>query len=1129
MIDTGSNKSFLSPNRVHLQNCESIDKVSITNVRGKFIVDKCASFNPFPNSKFSYKEKFLIFDANSFFDGVIGLQFLQKIKAVIDCNKMKLDLPDISYNLKRKFPDSIRIHLKPTEQKLIKVKVSNNGDFLIPKDIYITPTICINKGIYNATKNHAFLSFSNNSTNTCSFVMSTNNSVLKNADINNFDTIDQNKYLADMQEVNKQIFSRVNIQNLNIQERTELYKIIIKHKKCFHNDSDKLTCTSAVTHAIHTVDQVPVFQKSYKYPYVYKDEVKRQISKLLDQGIIQHSSSPWSAPIWIVPKKKDNSGINKVRIVCDYRKLNEKTISDKYPIPDITDILDKLGKCQYFSVLDLAQGFHQVKIRKEDVPKTAFAVENGKYEWKRMPFGLKNAPATFQRVLDDILRDLIGKSCLIFMDDIICFGTSLQESIQNLDKVLQKLSEYNLKVQIDKCAFLQKEVEFLGHVVTRDGIKPNPNKIKAIKDWPIPKNQKELRGFLGIMGYYRRFIRDFAKIVKPLTIQLKKDQQITHTPDFVDTINKCKNILSSSDILSYPDFSQNFILTTDASNYCLGAVLSQKIKNVERPIAFASRTLQKNEINYSTTEKEMLAIIWATKYFRPYLYGRRFLLITDHQPLIYLNSNPQNAKLIRWRLVLNDFEFDIEYKKGVQNVVADSLSRINHAEINLNMSMENNAPSEIDTIHSADTSDDFYISSTELPINNFPNQIILKIGPQNFKSDQIFQNAIRHTIQEPKFTDKNIPEILRKTLDYRKTNAILCPTDVIQTIQETYKQYFAQNKKLRLQISHKLVQDIYSDLEQTKIIEDTHLRAHRGIEENFKVISQKYFFPNLKNKIKTFISMCKTCKQAKYDRKPYNLAIEKTPIPTRPFQILHIDVYFANKQIFLSCVDKFSRYGILIPLKSRSTPDIKKALIKIFTSYPQPQLLVSDNESALKSIEIRGFLESLKIDTYYTPSNRSEMNGIVERFHSTIAEIYRCMKSKHPKLVTKSLLKICVSLYNNTIHSATKFTPNEIIFSSNVEKNLPINIEEIMEKKDKLYDQVIINLINKQKSDTKLHNKNTENNPNFQKDEIIYVDRKGIKNKTKNKFEPMTVKENNNKTVTVNDGRKIHKANIRRK
>ena len=219
---------------------------------------------------------------------------------------------------------------------------------------------------------------------------------------------------------------------------------------------------------------------------------------------------------------------------------------------------------------------------------------------------------------------------------------------------------------------------------------------------------------------------------------------------------------------------------------------------------------------------------------------------------------------------------------------------------------------------------------------------------------------------------------------------------------------------------------------------------------------------------------------------------------------------------------------MLISLKSRSTPDIKKALIKIFTSYPQPSLLISDNESALKSIEIRGFLDSLKINTYYTPSNKSETNGIVERFHSTIAEIARCIKPQYPKISIKSLIKLAVSLYNNTIHSATNYTPNEILFGTKTNKNLPTKIDEIMAQKDVIHDEVIINLKNKQNKDMKIHNKTAENAPKFESNDVILVNRKGIKNKLKKKFESANVKQNNDKTVLTSDNRKIHKTNIKR-
>ena len=280
-------------------------------------------------------------------------------------------------------------------------------------------------------------------------------------------------------------------------------------------EGDKLTFTNAIKHHINTKDDIPVYTKSYRYPYCHKEEVQNQIDKLLEQGIISPSNSPWSSPIWIVPKKNFLQGVPKWRLVIDYRKVNQKTISDRYPIPNITEILDKLGRSIYFTTLDLASGFHQIEVFEKDIPKTAFSVDNGHYEFLRMPFGLKNAPSTLQRVLDDILRPHIGKQCLVYMDDIIVFSTSLQEHMINLREIFETLRKYDLKIQLEKTKFLHKEVAFLGHIVTPEGVKPNPEKNSIIPKWPIPKSEKELRTFLGVIGYYRKFIQDFAKITKP--------------------------------------------------------------------------------------------------------------------------------------------------------------------------------------------------------------------------------------------------------------------------------------------------------------------------------------------------------------------------------------------------------------------------------------------------------------------------------------------------------------------------------------------------------------------------------------------------------------------------------------
>lgn len=394
-------------------------------------------------------------------------------------------------------------------------------------------------------------------------------------------------------------------------------------------------------------------------------------------------------------KKIDASGKQKWRLVVDFRKLNEKTIDDKYPIPNIADVLDKLGKCQYFTTLDLASGFYQVEMSSEDIPKTAFNVEHGHFEFLRMPMGLKNSPSTFQRVMDNVLRGLQNVICLVYLDDIIVFSTSLQEHIINLEKVFQRLRESNFKIQMDKSEFLKLETAYLGHVITREGIKPNPDKITSIQNYPIPQTTKQIKQFLGLIGYYRKFVPDFAKITKPLTLCLKKGRKITLDSDYIDCFEKCKTLLTNDPILQYPDFNREFILTTDASNVALGAILSQGIVGSDKPISYASRTLNESELNYSTIEKELLAIVWATKYFRPYLFGRKFKIITDHKPLQWLmNVKEPNSRLTRWRLKLSEYNYTVIYKKGKSNTNADALSRI---ELHVEQTDEINKPKDART------------------------------------------------------------------------------------------------------------------------------------------------------------------------------------------------------------------------------------------------------------------------------------------------------------------------------------------------------------------------------------------------------------------------------------------------
>lgn len=475
--------------------------------------------------------------------------------------------------------------------------------------------------------------------------------------------------LSTMTNLNEEI----RIGHLNSEEKREILKLVKQFQDIFYKDGDSLTFTNEVKHKLNTSNDSPIYTKIYRYPYAQKPEVDKQIQEMLDNKIIRHSDSPYNAPIWVVPKKIDASGKIKWRIVIDYRKLNDATKEDKYPIPNIEDLLSKLGKSNYFTVLDLAKGFHQIEIYPPDIEKTAFSTQDGHYEFIRMPFGLKNAPATFQRMMNNVLREQIGKICYVYMDDIVIFSTSLQEHIQSLKTVFQRHREVNLKVQLDKTEFLRKETNLLGHVITPNGIKANPDKIKAIQNYPIPKTLKEIRSFLGITGYYQKFIKDYAKIAKPLTAATRKGITIVHSESFVKCFETLKTLLTSDPILAYPDFNKPFTLTTDASLYALGAILSQE----GRPIAYASKTLDNAQCNYDTTERELLAVVWACKQFRHYLYGVKFHLQTDHRALVWLsNLQEPNSKLQRWKIKRNEYNFDIKHIQGKDNIIADALSTL---------------------------------------------------------------------------------------------------------------------------------------------------------------------------------------------------------------------------------------------------------------------------------------------------------------------------------------------------------------------------------------------------------------------------------------------------------------------
>lgn len=474
----------------------------------------------------------------------------------------------------------------------------------------------------------------------------------------------------------KEIHSFLKLDHLNLEERHSIENIIKKFSHLFHLPTEPLGHTNIISHKIITTDNVPIATKQYRFPPIHKAEINRQITEMLATDIVTPSISPYNAPLWIVPKKPDSEGNKRWRLVIDYRSLNAKTVPDAYPLPNICEILDQLGGAKYFSILDLTSGFHQIPMFTGDEEKTAFSTPYGHYHFNRMPFGLRNAPATFQRLMDSVLAGLQGSEMFVYLDDIVIYSSSLREHEIKFNKLARRLEAANLKLQPGKCEFLRKEVIYLGHIITEKGVKPDPCKTNAVSMFPEPKNIKQIRQFLGLVGFYRRFIPQFSQIAKPLSNLLKKNTRFLWTKHQTEAFTILKNQICSEPILQYPDFSKKFILTTDASNTAIGAVLSQNHSGHDLPISFCSRVLNAAEMNYATVEKELLAIVYSVNYFRPYLYGHKFTLMTDHRPLLWLhNFKDPSSRLIRWRLKLLEYDYEIQYQPGKTNHVADALSR----------------------------------------------------------------------------------------------------------------------------------------------------------------------------------------------------------------------------------------------------------------------------------------------------------------------------------------------------------------------------------------------------------------------------------------------------------------------
>lgn len=1088
LIDTGSSASFINPDAAHKYFSPKTDDESFlvrtahgTSLAGTSTMVPCDELFQIPNLNL----KFYLFSFHSRFDLLLGLDNLRTIGASINLLNNSLNTETIQIPLRYLNLELNEIHnINSRSIQQIKVTIDNleTGDAIVPYQ-KLGP-VEIPQSLVRVKNFETHVRVLNSSETNAKFnqtspiiVEPIDHKTFQDPSGPNLNSFNKSKFKFDL--------GQLRLDHMNEEEKSEITKLVIKYSDIFHQEGTPLSFTNEVKHVIRTTDEIPVYSKNYRFPQIHLEELDKQMEELLQQGIVRDSQSPWNAPIWIVPKKKDNTGASHFRVVVDYRGLNEKTIEDKYPLPQISELLDKLGRCQYFSTIDLKSGFHQIEMDPSSIAKTAFSTPTRHLEWTRVPFGLRNAPSTFQRVMDNILRGIANEHCCVYLDDIIVFSTSLPEHIQRLESVFKRLRGANLKIQLTKTDFLKREIAYLGHIVTPEGVKPNPDKISAIKEYPIPKSTKEIKGFLGLLGYYRKFIKDFAHITKPMTKCLKKDSRINiNDPEYRRCFEFCKTLLCNNPILQYPDFQKPFRLTTDASNFALGAVLSQVTDNSDLPIAYASRTLNESEQKYSPIEKELLAIVWAVGYFRPYLFGRKFTIFSDHRPLQWLFSHKEpSSRLFAWKTKLQAYDFEIIYKRGALNTNADALSRIqietptlNILDIEQNLSDALNQRLDlspnmvrdiadsvianvdskeggVDSDHLSTTSGATILSGHTVHSNfigNLAATVPIRDQPINTCLNQIILTTVNHPIKGPVKIEKLFGTKTRMFFRLSDSNF---ETELVQLIKEyihpkvKYGIYFETNvydkfskivmnnftsSEIDITSYTKRLIDVLNETDQIELISKYHQGCtnHRGIDETYERIKREYYWPNLRTSIQKIINNCELCLKCKYERSPLKLKYNVTPTASRPLETLHVDKFTIDNSKFLTIIDTFSRYAQAYPISASTGVEIVNGLMKFFSHHGVPNNIVSDNGTEFQNALVKELMALHKIEIHFISSQHPESNGIIERFHSTLIEHMRLLNNREEfkNTSTRNKINYAIVAYNNSIHSVTKLSPFELLY-----------------------------------------------------------------------------------------------------
>ncbi|XP_078518423.1 LOW QUALITY PROTEIN: retrotransposon-like protein 1 [Lissotriton helveticus] len=780
--------------------------------------------------------------------------------------------------------------------------------------------------------------------------------------------------------------------------------------------------------------------------------LKEYLDKNLANGFIRPSQSPVSSPLFFIPKK-DKS----LRTCIDYRALNLVTRKNRYPLPLISELLDQVKEAHVYTKLDLRGAYHLVRMAEGDEWKMAFRTRFGLFEYQVMPFGLCNAPAAFQHFVNDILREFLDRFAVVYIDDILIFSKNMEEHVSHVRTILECLLKNQLYVKLEKCVFHTTKVEFLGFILSPDGVSMDESKLKAIRDWPAPSTVKEIQSFLGFANFYRRFIQNFSEKVSPITRLLRKKEKFVWGSEAEGAFQFLKESFISAPILQHPDPLEPFFVEADASNLAIGGVLSQRNKKTGQlhPVAYYSRKLSSAELNYAIADKELLAVKDAFLEWRHYLLGARHVVtvFTDHRNLQFLKSaRTLTPRQLRWSLFFADFDFVLTYKPGVMNGKADALSRLNVGENQKARQEEYLIPKEKIVAVSV--------------VDELEEKIVLEFQKEEYQNWE--SEGPNRSVKDgrPFFQDKR----------------------------------FVPGEKL--------------EVETIQRFHDLPLAGHKGVVKTLELVKRNFLWPGMEAQVRQYVATCEQCLKGKSLRQSPQGLLMPLPVPPYPWHTVSMDFIVElpscqGNSVIWVVVDQFSKMSHFVPLKNLpNATELASLFVQhVVKLHGIPKVVISDRGPQFVSRFWRSFLKGLGVDSRLSTGYHPETDGQTERVNQDLEQYLRLYLMEQEG-DWPSLLHPAEFAYNNSVHSATGFSP--FFLNSGRHPNMLVGredvdvpaVEEVLQKLQLAYQAASSNLVKAKAAFKRQADKGRKESPVFEPGDQVWVSTRHMRLRGNRKFQP---------------------------